>query len=215
MPTVTKPIRVQKAATVNRSVFTKTEVWKSQLAHHLGIVDTTARANALDRLNALLDDCGEKLQAAGAGPLRAHVIAANEPIRALAERLYKAIAKLDAPYRNALPDASAFVDHLADFHDQLAITLFQMRGRSSARGGARKVEQKKAKDTVLHALRTFYDLNALGDDGELRSSNLNGADQATWRRYEEQRQEFVAWIAPELGLVEPIRTRRRPSASRK
>lgn len=215
MPTKTKAIAAPQATAVNRSLFTRTELWKSQLADHLGITDHTARADTVDRLNALLDDCGAKLQAAEAGPLRAHVIAANEPVRALAERLYKTIAKLDAPYRNMLPGAPAFVDHLANFHDQLAITLFQMRGRSSARGGARKVEQKNAKDTVLHALRAFYDLNALGDDGKLRSSNLNGADQATWRRHEEQRQEFVSWIAPELGLVAPIRMRRRASAPRK
>ncbi|MBD8873860.1 hypothetical protein [Rhodanobacter sp. DHB23] len=214
MPTVTKPIRMRKAAAVNRSIFTKTEVWKSQLASHLGISDTTARANAVERLNALLDDCGEKLRVAEAGPLRAHVIAANEPVRDLAEKLYKAIAKLDAPYRNMLPDASAFVDHLANFHDQLAITLFQMRGRSSARGGARKVEQKNAKDTALHALRAFYDLNALGDDGELRSRALNGADQATWESYDEQRCAFLVWIAPELGLKIKAKKQQRASKAR-
>lgn len=211
MPSKLKPIRAPKVDAPILSSFTHMEMWKSEFAARLGINDNTVRAEAVERFNAVLSDAKKKLISADGGPLRAHLIAAHEDIRARAEgvyrdteRLLRIIKETGEPYRSSLPDipeAGDFLAQLGIFHDQLSIGLSQMRGLPNARGGARKVEQAKAKEVVHHALRTFFDLNATDANGELRSASLNEQGRTAWESFVEDRDDFVAWAADTAGLL--------------
>lgn len=200
MPSKLKPIRAQKIVVPTLSSFTYTEIWKSEFVRRLGINDNNVRAEAIDRFNAVLSDALQRTGNANSGPLRAHHIVALSEVREAAERLHKIIAKLDEPYRSNLPDADVFVGQLEIFHDQLAIVLMQMKALKNARGGARKVEQAKAREVSLHALRTFFDRNAVDVSGTLRTSSLQGQDRATWETYMRDRDDFVEWASSTAGM---------------
>jgi len=116
--------------------------------------------------NQVLLRTGSKL------PTRASHIRAFELVQKDAERLYRTITELPEHHRTVLPDAAVFLGQLAEFHDQVQIGLIQMRGRKSARGGAKKQQIAWARKVVEHSIGIFFDLNARGPNGKLRSEGL-------------------------------------------
>jgi hypothetical protein len=150
---------------------------------------------AIDRFRSLLSDMLVKREYAKSGPLLVDHVAAQSGVLDAVELLYERLTKLGETYRHNLPDADIFTEQLREFGSQLTIHIWQMKVQKNLRGGARKAEEAKAKDLVLHAFRTFFDLHAIDSDGELRSSRLEGQGSDVWEPFLKDRDAFVAWVA--------------------
>lgn len=134
------------------------------------------------------------LRGAPVAPQRAHHIDAFKLVRKDAERLYRTIEGLPEHHRSLLPDAAAFMDQLATFHDNVQIGLRQMKARKSPRGGGKRQLIANTRKVAEHSFGVFFDLNALGENGELLSHGLKEP------RYVPERQRFVEYC---MALIEP------------
>lgn len=168
MPTITPP---KKQRVVTRREFTLSEYQRRELAKLLGIKPRD-RQEIFALLLSHFSDQDAALRGAPLAPTRAHHIGAFVKVQKDAERLYRTITELPDHHRALLPDVGTFVDQLAKFHDGIQTGLYQMRGRGSARGGAKKQVVAGARKTVEHSLGIFFDLNARAPNGKLRSEGL-------------------------------------------
>lgn len=144
---------------------------QAALRMYLGIAPRDL-GTTLDRLREQLSENQACLKEAEKLPTRASHIRAFKDVQEVAAKLYQTINTLPDHHRKMLPDVTLFVDQLAKFHNDVKIGLIQMRGRGSARGGGRLQAIARARQTAEHSIGFFFDMNARGPDGKLRSEGL-------------------------------------------
>lgn len=192
MVTETQP---KRQATVVKSPVHLSTYHQGMLGQLLGI-DRRDRGPALERLREVLAENHACLRGAPLTPTRAHHVAAFAKVQKDAQRLYQTIDGLPAHHREQLPDVGVFAGQLAKFHDEVQIGLFQMRGRGSARGGAKKQAIAGARQMVQFSLSMFFDLNAHAPNGSPWTVEAKVTDAAFAR----DRQHFIEYC---LGLIDP------------
>jgi ABC-type Na+ transport system ATPase subunit NatA len=191
MPTITPP---KRQVTVTKSDITLTRSNQDEIGRLLGL-DRAGRATTLNALQGLLSENQALLRGAPLAPQRAHQVSAHTLVQKDAARLYKTITSLPDHHRQNLPDVEKFVSQLAEFHDQVQIGLIQMKGRGSQRGGGKKRGVAMARKVAEHSIGVFFDLNALGTDGKLRTDGL------TVPAYAIERKHFVEYC---MDLISPL-----------
>lgn len=190
MPTIT-PLKRQ--ATVTQSDIKLTRSNQDEIGRLLGL-NRSSRKEVLEDLCRVLSANQALLRGAPLAPQRAHQIRAHSLVQKDAARLYKTIAKLPGHHLQNLPDVEKFVSQLAEFHDQVQIGLIQMRSRKSQRGGGKKQNVAMTKRAVEFSIGMFFDLNALGTNGQLRTAGLTAPMFAI------ERQHFVEYC---IDLIPP------------
>jgi hypothetical protein len=223
MPTIKKAAKAPSIDRPTLDTFSYTESWKIEFATRLGFdsEDSLKRTNVIDCFSKVVSDSWVTLKRATFWPLQADQIAALSDIREKAFDFHKSIArfrKLGDVYVSLVPGIGYFEDHLASFHNELAITLNQMRGLPNKRGGARRAEQAEAKKVVCDAFKTFFELNAEDGSGELRSPNLprdqSARSQSIWQTFYTNRDDFVDWVIETTQLFPRNKVVRKASASK-
>jgi hypothetical protein len=234
MPSIKKAIKPPQIAEQRFSAFSQTELWKSEFASRLGIVDLSKRSEVLGYFHRVMSKCSYDLEMAKKGPLLADYIAVMESVREKADALLRELTQLDDVYLEIMPHSDKFLEQLQQFRMHLNFNHVQVRGLPNARGGARQQAIKHAKDATVDAFRTFWDMHAVNDEGvsltsvmkdmigqlmkngvdpKPRSERVYLTDYPELSGFLKSRDEFAVWAATSTDLI-PSPSRSRPPAKK-
>lgn len=193
MVTKTKPRRPVR---VLRSAVSLSRSHAARIGRLLGYGEESERAVVLARLCELLSDQQAAIRGAPVAPLRSHLIAELENVVQASRKFYDALAQTTDPAKGLMPDLTVVLHAVATFHDDTAVVLLQMRGRPSQRGGAKRSNIRRTRETAKHAIGVFWDLNARDTNGTPVSESARKSGKTYWR----ERAEFVEYC---MDLITP------------